>query len=81
MLVSTIVDTIISSRSPSICLLTTTIVFIVKSMSEVDNEFPLFVPELDQAKVGWKEVAVEELFVAGRPGLGYLPECNLGCRA
>lgn len=66
---------------PSLHLCTTTILFIVKSMSDFDSDFPLFSVEVDKAKVNWKEVVLDELFVDGKQDLGYLPESNLGCHA
>jgi len=65
----------------SLHLCTTTILFIVKSMSDFDSDFPLFSMEVDDAKVNWKEVVHDELFVDGKQDSGYLPESNLGCHA
>jgi hypothetical protein len=51
-------------------------------MSDLDSDFPLFSLEVDEAKVNWKEVVLDELFVDGKQqDLGYLPESNLGCHA
>jgi hypothetical protein len=50
-------------------------------MSDLDSDFPLFSLEVDDAKVNWKEVVLNELFVDGKQDLGYLPESNLGCHA
>jgi hypothetical protein len=50
-------------------------------MSDLDSDFPLFSLEVDDAKVNWKEVALDEFFMEYKQDLCYLPESNLGCHA